>query len=769
MAIQFSGNSSSQPGFRELQYLDAMAMPYTKPHQTTYLEQQVADRDNSPTVFDWHKKGAIPFRHNMGRLLDGSGKVRFVGKHIADHYLRICEQQSEREANLYFQSLKTRLSLGDRPQPVYWFAENEGFVERFLALRFKELYQYSDLDDISRFYAVSAVCARYFNPVQAFDDFALRAFESCGDAYMPGAFYREVGPAIKRMVDLKFWHEQIKRIQEKTFDTTGYPKFWLLDDDESLERFVELRMKELQKSVTEHDFSRYFSVSAVCARYFAPYKAVSDSDLLNLDSRGDAYMPGALYRKVGPAVNRMTDAAWWFKQIKRIQKIELEQVCRETASVCKKRATYCSDWAFKEWEDNQEKNRQLLHNLMAVDASNDDNYASLLEMASRTVSNPELRRAELMTRIRGFEEVAQKQKDCGVFITLTCPSRFHATHKNGRPNKKFDGSTPLDAQAWLQERWARARALFKHYEIMPYGFRIAEPHHDGCPHWHGLFFLPTGQYEQFCESLKKSFLSDELEPGSEEHRLKIVRIDRSRGTAAGYIAKYVSKNIDGAFVGENHSSGANARDSAARVRSWASTWRIRQFQQIGGPSVSVWREMRRFREPFKSDDPMFAHLTEIERAGLEAVRRAADEGDWAAFCIAMGGVHVVRKDRTVSLSYSIPEAICKLTGEIGPRPTRYGDEPQKKIMGVLFKHIFMSTRFTEWEIMDRAEFIRATAKIMSGVTDVFDLLDKYEHFCEQLEEDYNRLEHLFYANQEQMWLEIDEYEAAEWLALAGDG
>ncbi|WP_101756742.1 hypothetical protein [Oceanicoccus sp. KOV_DT_Chl] len=40
--------------------------------------------------------------------------------------------------------------------------------------------------------------------------------------------------------------------------------------------------------------------------------------------------------------------------------------------------------------------------------------------------------------------------------------------------------------------------------------------------------------------------------------------------------------------------GFDAIDSAIRIRAWAPNWGIRQFQQIGGPSVTAYREARHF-------------------------------------------------------------------------------------------------------------------------------------------------------------------------------
>ncbi|KTG27614.1 hypothetical protein AWR38_14560 [Idiomarina sp. WRN-38] len=331
-------------------------------------------------------------------------------------------------------------------------------------------------------------------------------------------------------------------------------------------------------------------------------------------------------------IKRMTDASWWMRRIKTSLKQAREFTAINLNIVSKNRDIYCSTLTARARQTEKAMEKEFLKNNFRENENGE--RVSLFDLSQPTVANPVNRRHEMMTRIRGFENHADKQNHEALFLTLTCPSKYHNNYaKSGMANPKWMGSTPKQAQNYLTNVWARIRAKLNRNGIMIYGMRVVEPQHDGTPHWHLLVFLPRSQVEDFSRIFRHyALLEDGNESGAQENRCDITRIDKSKGSASGYIAKYVAKNIDGAHL-ETGTYGESVDVTVMHVEAWASCWSIRQFQQQGGPPVSPYRELRRVRHEQPEDSP------------FEAPRLAADKGDWCGYIGPWAGYSQSAKTR----------------------------------------------------------------------------------------------------------------------------
>ena len=375
-------------------------------------------------------------------------------------------------------------------------------------------------------------------------------------------------------------------------------------------------------------------------------KLINDK-LQQLEARPMAYKPGrALEVQLQSMVKRIGCELYWRRQLRRAQVRKREAQAQAAGHICARNMPYVHDVTTERYKQRQAANRAMLESTEIESA--DGEVMALWDAVQASTANKSIRRGELMTRIRGCEEWATEAGMVGIFTTNTVPSRFHASLFGGGRNPNFDGSTPRDGQGWLSKTWARARAKIQRQKIKVFGFRVAEPHHDGCPHWHMLLWVDAAQAQQLQELLRACWLQHEGEEyGAQQYRFKAEAIDPARGGAVAYVAKYISKNIDdfGAVGEEGHFDQQGGEqielveggNKARRVTAWASAWGIRQFQPIGQPPVTVWRELRRI------DAGMVLGASKrLQRAHAAVHKTEGQRADWRAYMTEQGGAMVGR-------------------------------------------------------------------------------------------------------------------------------
>ncbi|KAA1160623.1 replication endonuclease [Pseudoalteromonas fuliginea] len=397
------------------------------------------------------------------------------------------------------------------------------------------------------------------------------------------------------------------------------------------------------------DFDKSMTLQQATALVISKYQQLAEFTINQVET-APAYTTFQAFMKNGGnaelladkleiAIRRMTCDKWWQRKLNRMRDMTLEHLNITLGLVNKAKSPYASLQAVNEFKYAKKSQQEWLDS-MQLESEDGETTLDLAEVFKGSVSNPELRRIELMVRIRGYEEYAQTQGMKAVFYTITAPSKYHAN------SKKYNNATPKETQAFLVNQWAKARAELNKVDIPVFGVRVVEPHHDATPHWHMLLFM-LPEHEQVTTKVLRGYAMqvDGDEKGAEQARFTAENIDPSKGSAVGYIAKYISKNINANHIeGETDNETGNEFNNenglVLNVGAWASRWRIRQFQFVGGASVGVWREIRRAKPE------MLDKSTDV----LREIFSAADNSQFAQFINLMGGAFAKRSERPIQVS-----------------------------------------------------------------------------------------------------------------------
>lgn len=440
-------------------------------------------------------------------------------------------------------------------------------------------------------------------------------------------------------------NEWLRESVGATFEGAGLP---VNANDDDISRYADKKSKIISDLLANQMFttpeSVIYLIEEICAN--AGIHALSQK---SLESK----------------IQRVCDPKWWRKRLKKDLMQKREAGAIKLGLVHSKAGLYLSNHGLDRYRQSNKRSLEYLQSMEVVNELGE--VLDLAEIYDSNVSNPKIRFVEMVIRAKGLEDYANQLGYVGIFATQTCPSRMHARHsESGRRNCKYDGTTPKEAHQYLGKQWAKARAAFKREGINPLFVRIAEPHHDGTPHWHTLIFVKPEHKDKLIEIMRHYALEhDGNERGAKESRFKYEEIDRSKGSAVGYIIKYIAKNIDGKNVGVDFESGnEDATDTVERVTAWARTWGIRQFQFSENCPVTIYRELRKQRTKPKFES-MYPHW------------EAADRGDFCAFINAMA------------------IAPMKLVTE-AQQSTRYSNEQIEIIKGVELNGEYLETRVHTW-------------------------------------------------------------------------
>jgi len=497
--------------------------------------------------------------------------------------------------------------------------------------------------------------------------------------YVYGGFYSSALTALDELAAPKLWtlpRDIQAPIRDQFYSLCGTYSW---DEKYAAQKWIHARTQELIDAdlsfAYDHEQIRQLAVTyADICRYLK-----SDEALDGFCTQHGVEPPNKKGTSTRGRLSRARSIAWWTRRLFKRSTRRAENGLRSAGFIRRQKALYSSDVAGRARSRRAEIFNSWIDRTAVV--SDEGDSIALRSVYDASVANPTNRRHELMTRLKGMDRLGVDAELVADFITLTLPSKYHAALDKGGINPQFNGATVRDGQAQLRLLWSRFRARAAKQEIFYYGLRVAEPHHDGTPHWHLVLYTLACDRERVRELLRELWLSEDGdEPGAREHRVTFMACDRSIGTPAGYLAKYIAKNIDGYKVGADFDSAetpaqeVDAEKTSGRVLTWAWIHGIRQFQFFGTARVGLWRELRKIREP-------------IDESGeMEVARLAADEGDWARFVSTIGGVFVG------------PNTEINLWKEITGELNHYDELAGPQIVGIQNAEGMLRTRLKVWRL-----------------------------------------------------------------------
>ncbi|MBI0956628.1 hypothetical protein HCI37_14415 [Escherichia coli] len=178
------------------------------------------------------------------------------------------------------------------------------------------------------------------------------------------------------------------------------------------------------------------------------------------------------YELIPGSLARMLCADWWYRKLWKMRCEWREEQLRAVCLVSKKASPYVSYEAVMHKREQRRKSLEFFRSHELV--NEDGDTLDMEDVVNASSSNPAHRRNEMMACVKGLELIAEMRGDCAVFYTITCPSRFHSTLNNGRPNPTWTNATVRQSSDYLVGMFAAFRKAMHKAGLRWYGVRVPD-------------------------------------------------------------------------------------------------------------------------------------------------------------------------------------------------------------------------------------------------------------------------------------------------------
>ena len=208
--------------------------------------------------------------------------------------------------------------------------------------------------------------------------------------------------------------------------------------------------------------------------------------------------------------------------------------------------------------------------------------------------------SEYYMQIKAMEQKAQREGKRWMFITLTCPPRMHPNPTVGK--RSYDGTSIEEAKKYLNKRWNSATRHLNRRGIElakgdVYGFKVIEPHMDGCPHLHVLLFVNEEQVRPIMEECFKAF--DYINALTKNGRRTEKYVEKMRKSESRLRGKFAKAKTQSVTITLNRTEEKAAFDNGKTIKNSASAatyiskYLLKTFEVSGVEKNSVeLKEMR---------------------------------------------------------------------------------------------------------------------------------------------------------------------------------